>query len=126
MRKLILSLAALAFLSAACGGKPEAKAEDLLKKGDRVAAQAELEKLKADKPDRRETRYLLFNVYRYLKAQGDPKRSDFYLQAAIGEYGWICQTDGVTLNYQDMEGSLKANEKSRPLFEAAYAAVYGR
>lgn len=126
MRKLFLALSALALLSAACGGKPEAKAEEFLKKGDRVAALASLEKVRAESPDRRETRYLLFNLYRYLKAQGEPSKADFFLQAAIGEYGWICQNDGVTLNYQDMEGSLRGNEKSKQLFEAAYAAVYGR
>ncbi len=113
-------------LLAGCGGKADQVGLEKLRQGDRMGALTELEADKAKHPDARSTHYQLFVLYRYLQDQGEPAKSEQYQKAALDEYLWITQTDGVTADFKDMEGTLKAAPKSQAEFSAAYANVYGR
>jgi len=97
-----------------------------LKSGDRVGALQLMEKARADNPSSAPAHMLLFVLYQYFAAQGEPSRHDAYLQAAIDEYAWVSKHYAVSADYRDMEGSLKSNDKARDAYAAAYAAVYAR
>lgn len=124
MRKWLL-MPLLALSLAACGKKVDQVAL-LLKAGDQAKAIELLEAQKAKEPELRRNHELLFVLYQYQVAQGEPAKHDAYLQSAIGEYSWLAKDSGISPDYKDMESSLKATDKSRASFEAAYKLVYDR
>jgi Tfp pilus assembly protein PilF len=127
MRKYLWAVLAIALLAPlGCAKDPNSAAVGLLKAGDRSKALQALEQAKVAKPDYAQTHYLLFVLYQYLVSQGEPAKADTYLQSAIGEYSWIAKNAGIPEDYKDMEGSLKATDKTKTAYEAAYAAVYAR
>jgi hypothetical protein len=127
MRKMLVSALALLLLAPlSCAKNPENLAAELLKSGDRAKAIQVLEQAKLSKPENAQTHYMLFVLYQYLVAQGEPAKADAYLQNAIGEYSWIAKDAALPVDYKDMEGSLKSTDKTRAAYEAAYAAVYSR
>jgi hypothetical protein len=122
----VLALAALLLAPLSCGQNPTNQALGLLKSGDRVKALQVLEQAKLAKPQDAATHYMLFVLYQYLVSQGEPAKSEAYLQSAIGEYSWIAKDAAIPEDYKDMEASLKSTDKTRAAYEAAYAAVYSR
>lgn len=125
MRNFIL-LALLIFLGAGCGKSPDHAAAELLKAGDRSKALQILEVSREKNPEHAPTRYLLFVLYQYHVAQGEPSKQEAFLNSAINEYSWIAKQAGFSPDYKDMEGTLKSGDKTRAPYETAYSAVYAR
>ena len=125
MRKDLCGALSLGLLLAlgACGGKPVNAAAELLKKGDLAAAQAALESAELKHPELPATHFQLFLVYRLLATRAGAK-ADQLTQLALSEYTWICKHEGLDSDYQRMEESLKASDKTKRAFEEAYALVY--
>ncbi len=117
--------AALLLSLAACSHDPMQESSDLLKKGDLNGAQAALQALLMKKPELKAPHYELFLIERLLASQAGGK-SDQITEAAIGDYTWICKAEGIDSDYQHMEETLKASDKTKAAFEAAYALVYPR
>jgi hypothetical protein len=119
-----IALAALCL--SGCAKSPDLVAAQLLKAGNRDQALQVLEKAKADTPDNKPVRYLLFVIYQDLVAQGEPAKHDAYLQSAIENYSWIAKNEGINEDYRDMEGSIKSKDSSRASYQAAYGTVFNR
>ena len=110
---------------AACGRDPLKDSSDLLKKGDMAGAISALQALELKKPELKAPHYELFLIERLQASQAGGK-SDQITEAAIAEYTWICRAEGIDSDYQRMEETLKASDKTKAAFEAAYALVYPR
>jgi hypothetical protein len=107
----------------ACGRKAASGAAELLKKGDFAAAQSTLEAMELKQPELASTHFQLFLVYRLLATRAGAK-ADQLTQMALSEYTWICKHEGLDSDYQRMEETLKASDKTKHAFDDAYALVY--
>lgn len=127
MRSFTMVLAALALMScAACGSDPLAGVAEAMKKGDHAGALAIVEQAKRDKPESPQAHFQALLLYRLLSAQGDPRKQAYYDEKGLDEYRWIISKTGAQSNYTDIEGSLKASDKTKAEFDKAYASVYAR
>jgi hypothetical protein len=111
---------------AACGGKPLADAEAALAAKDLPRAEAALTAALQAHPGLRQGHMECFVLYRYQAAQGEVGKQDAYRRRAEVEYGWLVTAYQLTENYQDMEGSIKAQPDADADFLSVHQMLYGQ
>jgi hypothetical protein len=117
---------ALALGLAACGGDPMKDASQALADHDLGAAEGQLQALVKAKPDLRAAHMEYFVLLRYLALQGNASQQDAYQNKAITEFDWLVKSYGLTADYKDMEGSLKANPQASLDLTIARRPLYGQ
>jgi len=117
---------ALALGIAACGGDPMKDANQSLANHDLASAESQLQVLVQAKPDLRPAHMQYFVLLRYLALQGNAAQQDAYQNKAISEFDWLVKSYGLTADYRDMEGSLKANPQAGMDLTVARRPLYGQ
>lgn len=116
---------ALALGLAACGGDPLKEANAALAAKDVAKGEALLQGVMAKQPELLEARMEHFVVCRYLAAQGEAAKQEAFQATAIADYDLLVKGYGISADYRDMEGSLKADPRSMAAFGAARRLLYG-
>jgi hypothetical protein len=116
----------LALGLAACGGDPMKDASQSLANHDLAKAEVQLAGLVQAQPDLRAAHMQYFVLLRYLALQGAAAQQDAYQNKSIGEYDWLVKSYGLTPDYRDMEGSLKANPQAGQDLTVARRPIYGQ
>lgn len=124
LRRLLLVLP-LSLALSACGGDPMKSATAALAKGDLPGAERALDAVVAEHADLASARCSRFVLYRHEALLGPASKQAAYLQKSIEEYDWLAQHFKLTLDYKDMEGSLKSQPEPAALFNAAHKSIYG-
>jgi hypothetical protein len=126
MTKRSILAMALALGLAACGSDPMNDANAALAAKDLPKAESELQALVQAKPDLRAAHMQYFVLLRYLALQGNASQQDAYQNKSITEFDWLVKSYGLTADYRDMEGSLKANPQASMDLTIARRPLYGQ